>query len=313
MAEKKSAQRPVYLQYVIGGGSGMGATIVVQPLDLVKNRMQLSGAGGAKKEYKNTFDALTKILKNEGVTGIYKGLGAGLLRQATYTTTRLGVYTGLNDYYRQQTNKTASLFVSMGLGMIAGAVGAFVGTPAEVSLIRMTADGRLPAAERRNYTGVFNALSRMVKEEGLLTLWRGCVPTVGRAMVVNAAQLASYTQAKRQLLATGKFQEGILMHFVASMISGLVTTAASMPVDIAKTRIQNMKIGPDGKPEYRGAADVLVKVVRQEGLFALWKGFTPYYARLGPHTVLTFIFMEQLNTMYNKFVLKDANARSSGL
>jgi len=36
------------------------------------------------------------------------------------------------------------------------------------------------------------------------------------------------------------------------MISGLVTTAASMPVDIAKTRIQNMRI-IDGKPEYRGA------------------------------------------------------------
>lgn len=77
---------------------------------------------------------------------------------------------------------------------MAGAVGAFVGTPAEVALIRMTADGRLPLAERRNYSGVFNALSRMVKEEGLLTLWRGCVPTIGRAMTVNAVQLSSYTQ-----------------------------------------------------------------------------------------------------------------------
>lgn len=59
----------------------MGATAFVQPLDLVKNRMQLSGAGGGKKEYKNTFDALAKILKAEGVNGIYKGLGAGFLRQ----------------------------------------------------------------------------------------------------------------------------------------------------------------------------------------------------------------------------------------
>lgn len=69
----------------------MGATLFVQPLDLVKNRMQLSGAGGAKKEYKNTFDALSTILRKEGVTGIYKGLGAGFLRQATYTTTRMGM------------------------------------------------------------------------------------------------------------------------------------------------------------------------------------------------------------------------------
>lgn len=51
---------------------------------------------------------------------------------------------------------------------------------------------------------------------------------------------------------SGYFNEGIFLHFCASMISGLVTTAASMPVDIAKTRIQNMKI-IDGKPEYKGA------------------------------------------------------------
>ena len=72
----------------------------------------------------------------------------------------------------------------------------------------------------------------------------------------------------------------------------------------AKTRIQNMKT-INGKPEYKGAADVLFRVVRSEGILALWKGFTPYYARLGPHTVLTFIFLEQANQAYKQYVLKD--------
>jgi len=36
----------------------------------------------------------------------------------------------------------------------------------------------------------------------------------------------------------------------------------------------------DGKPEYKGAVDVIVKVVKNEGFFSLWKGFTPYYFRL---------------------------------
>lgn len=88
--------------------------------------------------------------------------------------------------------------------MTAGVVGAFVGTPAEVALIRMTADGHLPPAERRNYKNVFDSLFRIVKEEGVLTLWRGAVPTMGRAMVVNAAQLATYSQAKQFLLDTGQ-------------------------------------------------------------------------------------------------------------
>lgn len=78
-------------------------------------------------------------------------------------------------------------------------------------------------------------------------LKKGATPTVLRAMVVNGAQLSSYSQAKESLIGTGYFNEGIFLHFCASMISGLVTTIASMPVDIVKTRIQNMKKTGDGQ------------------------------------------------------------------
>lgn len=295
----EQAQMPKPVRFLIGGLSGMGATLFVQPMDLIKNRMQLSGVGGAVKEHKNTFHAVKSIILKEGITGIYSGLSAGLLRQATYTTTRLGVYTWLFESATSSDGKPPSFFMKAGCGMVAGIVGSFVGTPAEVSLIRMTADGRLPAAERRNYTHVGNAIVRITREEGILTLWRGAVPTMARAMVVNAAQLASYSQAKQYLLSTGYFSENISLHFWASMFSGFVTTCASMPVDIAKTRLQSMKI-VDGKPEYKGAVDVLGKIVRNEGVLALWKGFTPYYARIGPHTVLTFIFLEKLNSLYKK-------------
>lgn len=137
-----------------------------------------------------------------------------------------------------------NFFKKAGIGMAAGCVGAFVGTPADLALIRMTSDGRLPLAERRNYANVFDALARVVKEEGIVNLWRGCGPTVTRAMVVNAAQLATYSQAKQVIINTGVLSDGIGLHFVASMISGLATTIASMPVDIAKTRFPNLPCIP---------------------------------------------------------------------
>uniref|UniRef100_A0A5F8AIC8 Solute carrier family 25 member 11 n=1 Tax=Macaca mulatta TaxID=9544 RepID=A0A5F8AIC8_MACMU len=275
----KPRTSPKSIKFLFGGLAGMGATVFVQPLDLVKNRMQLSGEGAKTREYKTSFHALTSILKAEGLRGIYTGLSAGLLRQATYTTTRLGIYTVLFE-------------------RLTGADG----TPPGFLLKALTADGRLPADQRRGYKNVFNALIRITREEGVLTLWRGCIPTMARAVVVNAAQLASYSQSKQFLLDSGYFSDNILCHFCASMISGLVTTAASMPVDIAKTRIQNMRM-IDGKPEYKNGLDVLFKVVRYEGFFSLWKGFTPYYARLGPHTVLTFIFLEQMNKAYRRLFL----------
>merc|ERR1711997_728241 len=122
------------------------------------------------------------------------------------------------------------------------------------------------------------------------------------AFVGTPAEVATYSQAKQAILSSGYIQDGIFCHFVASMISGLVTTVASMPVDIMKTRLQSMKY-VDGVPEYKGAGDVLMKVVKNEGFFSLWKGFTPYYFRLGPHTVLTFIFLEQANMAYKLHVL----------
>lgn len=67
----------------------MGATCFVQPLDLIKNRMQLSGTKTS------TLNVISSIMKNEGFMAMYSGLSAGLMRQATYTTTRLGIYTWL--------------------------------------------------------------------------------------------------------------------------------------------------------------------------------------------------------------------------
>lgn len=75
-------------------------------------------------------------------------------------------------------------------------------------------------------------------------------------------------------------------------------------------RIQNMRV-VDGKPEYRNAFDVWARVVKNEGFFALWKGFTPYYFRLGPHTVLTFIFLEQMNAFYFRKILGLENFRGA--
>ena len=162
---------PNYAKFLMGGLAGMGATLFVQPLDLVKNRMQLSGEGGSAKLYKNSFHAITSIIKTEGITGIYTGLSAGLLRQATYTTSRMGIYQSLLDHF-SATNPTLGFGSKAAIGVFSGGIAAYIGTPAEVSLIRMTADGKLPPEQKRGYKNVFNALVRISREEGVATLWK---------------------------------------------------------------------------------------------------------------------------------------------
>lgn len=178
-------------------------------------------------------------------------MSAGLLRQATYTTARMGIFQSLLDHFNQKNNNQIGFFAKAAIGIFSGGVAAYIGTPAEVALIRMTADGKLPPEQKRGYKNVFNALYRIAKEESVFTLWKGATPTVARAMVVNGAQLASYSQAKEILLSTSYFKEGILMHFCASMISGLVTTIASMPVDIVKTRVQKSSGSTNAMVNYK--------------------------------------------------------------
>ena len=50
---------------------------------------------------------------------------------------------------------------------------------------------------------------RVVREEGVLALWRGCSPTVTRAMIVTASQMAVYDKSKAVILDVYKMNDGL--------------------------------------------------------------------------------------------------------
>ena len=145
------------------------------------------------------------------------------------------MYNHLFEKFSREDGRPPSFAVKLSVGLASGAVGAFVGTPSEVALIHMTADGNAPASQRRNYKNVIDALVRIFREEGLTALWRGAVPTIQRAMVVTGTQLSSYSQAKEVMLANG-VSDGPICHFFSSMFAGFVCTVASVPIDMTKTR-----------------------------------------------------------------------------
>jgi len=136
----------------------------------------------------------------------------------------------------------------------------------------------------------FNAWRRIIVEEGVTALWTGCRPTVARAMLVNACQLSFNTQAKYQLK---KFPIGdniYALSLASSCISGFITTCVVLPVDVAKTRMQNMK-KIDGRPQYTGWLNVWSTTVKNEGISALYKGFVPYFIRTPMTLFLMDIFL----------------------
>jgi len=187
-------------KFLLGGLSGLGSSAWIHPLDLIKNRMQVSGEGGNSRLYRTPIHCARLIFSSEGFRGFYNGYTASLARQLSYTSVRLGLYHILLERYKTHRKVSqVGVFPTTLMGVAAGGIGAFCGNPADVALVRMTVDSRLPPKERRNYTSVFNAWRRIIAEEGFRSLWTGCRPTIARAMMVNACQLSINTQTKYKM------------------------------------------------------------------------------------------------------------------
>jgi len=277
--------------FVTGGASGMLATLFIQPIDMVKVRIQLQEGG---KVNANPLAVAKDIVAKEGFMTLYNGLSAALLRQATYTTARLGLFRTITENF-----DTSSLTAKAVAGLVAGGIGSIVGTPADVALIRMQADGTLPPEQRRNYNGVFNALGRIMKEEGLAGVFKGCTPVVVRAMSLNLGMLASHDEVFQE--CKRRNYSIYTSHFAAKMVAGFMASAFSLPFDFVKTRIQKQKPDANGVLPYKNSIDCAKKTMLAEGPGSFYRGFWTYYIRIAPHSMLTLLCMDVL-TAYLKDV-----------
>ncbi|KAM7195210.1 putative mitochondrial 2-oxoglutarate/malate carrier protein [Naviculisporaceae sp. PSN 640] len=284
------------LPFINGGLSGMVATTVIQPVDMIKVRIQLAGEGKAGGPKPTPLSVTREILASGKALDLYTGLSAGLLRQAVYTTARLGFF---DTFMGTLTARAKGKGQGVGFaerataGLSAGGLAAMIGNPADLALIRMQSDGLKPLAERKNYKSVIDALGSIAKSEGVGALWAGAAPTVARAMALNFGQLAFFSEAKAQLKSRTDWSPNA-QTLAASGVAGFFASFFSLPFDFVKTRLQKQQKAPDGTVTYRGMADCFAKVAKQEGIMRFYRGFGTYYVRIAPHAMVTLIVADYL-------------------
>lgn len=190
------------------------------------------------------------------------------------------------------TASTSPSFPSLiAMASTSGFLGGVAGNPADVLNVRMQHDAALPPSQRRNYKNAVDGLIRMAREEGWRSLMRGWGPNSMRAVLMTASQLASYDGFKNLLLTKTALEDNLTTHFTASFLAGFVATTICSPVDVIKTRVMSAK-------ESEGLAQLLVRVYRVEGVNWMFRGWVPSFIRLGPHTIATFLFLEQHKKVY---------------
>jgi len=301
---------PLWKGFVTGAIGAMTGSAVSHPLDLIKVRLQVQGEVAAKNTFGSgkidprfnyflqvqskvgTVGMGKRIFAQEGLPGLFKGVTASLLRQLLYSGTRFGVYDITKDVLGDTPENPLPLYLKVPASLFAGAVGATIGNPGDLTMVRMQADGKLPPELRRGYGNVFNAIFRISREEGIGTLWNGVGATVNRAMIVTVGHLAAYDQIKEFALRSGA-KDNLGTHFGSAFGSAFVASVLSHPVDVAKTRLMNMK----GEKVYNGTLDCMRKTIVHEGPMALYKGFSATYIRQCPYVVVTWVVREQVKTI----------------
>ncbi|XP_035775705.1 mitochondrial dicarboxylate carrier-like isoform X2 [Anopheles albimanus] len=265
--------------WYFGGLASAGAACCTHPLDLLKVTLQ------TQQEGKISLLQLTgKVVRTQGVLALYNGLSASLLRQLTYSTTRFGIY----EVGKQAMGNDSGFLGKAALAGAAGAAGGFVGTPADMVNVRMQNDIKLPVEQRRNYKNAIDGLFRVYREEGFARLFSGASTATSRAVFMTIGQLSFYDLVKDLLLKSGHFGDNLTTHFLSSLTAGAIATTLTQPLDVLKTRAMNAKPG-----EFSGVWDI-VRFTARLGPLGFFKGYVPAFVRLGPHTILTFVFLEQL-------------------
>lgn len=169
----------------------MVATTCIQPVDVIKVRLQLLGAG-SKHAAASPLAVGRAIVKDGRFRDLWAGLSAGYLRQLTYATMRLGFFDRFLVFFESNAKakgKEVGFRQRAAASICAGGLAAAISNPAEVALIRMQSDGMRPKDQRANYRSVVDALVRVARSEGVRGLWSGSYPTIVRAMSTNFGQL----------------------------------------------------------------------------------------------------------------------------
>eukprot|EP01126_Amoeba_proteus_P003988 TRINITY_DN11359_c0_g1_i2.p1 TRINITY_DN11359_c0_g1~~TRINITY_DN11359_c0_g1_i2.p1 ORF type:complete len:308 (-),score=32.03 TRINITY_DN11359_c0_g1_i2:221-1144(-) len=298
-----ATDNPLHL-FLVGGLSSCCGELVTLPVDMVKVRQQVYGTSIGEHTVTHApslFSIAYRVIRDTGFFSLWQGVVPALLRQFLYCGLRLATYEPIKDFIsggRVDTyhEKSVPVYQKILAAALAGSISSALCTPTDVIKTRMQATNHFG----QKYRSTLSAFRCILKNEGFFGLYKAWGPTSCRAAVVGCSELISYDEAKHYLFNMG--YDGVGLHLGASLISGLVATFFSAPVDFLKTRLQSQPLGQNGKGLiYRHTLDCAFKSVKHEGLLVLWRGVTAHYLRKGPHLVVSFICLEQFRTLANKW------------
>lgn len=203
----KEGKLPVHREMMAGGSAGLCQIVVTTPMELLKIQMQDAGrvASEGKGGSKISAWSLTQnLLKTKGLLGLYKGTGATMLRDVSFSIVYFPLFANLNRLGPKKQGSTESVFYwSFLSGCAAGSFAALVVNPADVVKTRLQLINK--GASDQTYNGIADAFKRIAKEEGVKAFFKGGLcRMIVIAPLFGIAQMVYYFGIAEALLGIDK-------------------------------------------------------------------------------------------------------------
>jgi solute carrier family 25 (mitochondrial uncoupling protein), member 27 len=158
---------------MVTGGFGQ---LVAAPTDVVKTRLQADGRlklVGKAPRYKGTLDAFRRIPREEGIAGLYRGMGSSLARAALINGFGIASYDHSKQLTLRVLGKTEGMEARVFGSLVSGFVSAIISSPFDVVKSRLI---NQPQDQPRLYNNLFDCALKIIRKEGVLSLYKGFVP-----------------------------------------------------------------------------------------------------------------------------------------
>lgn len=191
-------------QFVAGAGAGVAVSFLACPTELIKCRLQAQSAmGGSGKasstmvKYGGPMDVAKHVMKSEGgMRGLYKGLVPTLGREIPGNALMFGVYEAVKQFLAggKDTSK-----LGRGSLILAGGVGgaAFWGLVYPTDVVKSVL--QVDNFKNPKYSGSIDAFRKILSSEGVMGLFKGFGPAMGRSVPANAACFLAYEVTRTSL------------------------------------------------------------------------------------------------------------------
>ncbi|KAF5747631.1 mitochondrial succinate-fumarate transporter 1-like [Tripterygium wilfordii] len=296
---------PPYIKAVSGSLGGIVEACCLQPIDVIKTRLQLDRT----RTYKGIIHCGSTVVRTEGVRALWKGLTPFATHLTLKYSLRMGSNAVLQSAFKDsQTGNISNqgrLLAGFGAGVLEALV---IVTPFEVVKIRLQQQRGL-SPELLKYKGPIHCARTIIREEGFFGLWAGAAPTVMR----NGTNQAAMFTAKNafDILLWKKHEgDGKVLQPWQSMISGFLAGTAGPvctgPFDVVKTRLMAQS-REGGELKYKGMFHAIRTIYAEEGLLTLWKGLLPRLMRIPPGQAIMWAVADQVTGFYERRYLHNAH------